>query len=56
MSAVLSAVNRKQFPLCSLHHLEFEVGKYSPLDADHLKKVYIVVCSGLNFEEIYFGK
>ena len=56
MSAVLSAVNRKQIPLCSLHHLEFEVGKFSPLDVDYLKKVYNVDCSGLNFEEIYFGK
>lgn len=56
MSAILSAVNRKQLPLCSLHHLEFEVGKYSPLDVHYFKKVYNVDCSGLNFEEIYFGK
>lgn len=56
INAILSAVNRKQLPLCSLHHLEFETGKYSPLDVNHLKKIYNVDCSGLNFEEIYFGK
>ena len=56
ISAILSAVNCKPLPLCSLHHLEFEVGKYSPLDVSYLKKVYNVDCSELNFEEIYFGK
>jgi len=56
ISAILSSVNRKQLPLCSLHHLEFETGKYSSLDVNHLKKIYNVDCSGLNFEEIYFGK
>ena len=56
ISAILSAVNQKQLPLCSLHHLEFETGKYSPLDLNHLKKIYNVDCSGLNFEKIYFGK
>ena len=56
LSAILSAVNRKQIPLCSLHHLEFEAGKYSPLDKEFLKKVYNVDCSGLNFEELFLGK
>jgi hypothetical protein len=56
LSAILSAVNRKQIPLCSLHHLEFEAGEYSPLDKEFLKKVYNVDCSGLNFEEIFLGK
>jgi len=56
ISAVLSAVNRKQIPLCSLHHLEFEAGEYSSLDKEFFKKVYNVDCSGLNFEEIFLGK
>jgi Type II intron maturase len=56
ISAILSAVNRKQIPLCSRHHLEFEVGKYSPLDVDFFKKTYNVDCSGLNFEGIFLGR
>lgn len=56
LSAILSAVNRKQIPLCSLHHLEFEAGEYSPLDKEFLKKVYNVDCSELNFEELFLGK
>jgi hypothetical protein len=32
ISAILSAVNRKQISVCPCHHLEFEVGKYSPLN------------------------
>lgn len=55
LSAVLSAVNRKQIPLCSFHHLEFEVGNYSLLDSGFFKKIYNVDCSGLNFEEIFLG-
>lgn len=27
-------VNRKQIPLCSRHHMEFETGNYSPLDVN----------------------
>ena len=27
IGVTLSAVNRKQIPLCSFHHLEFEIGK-----------------------------
>jgi hypothetical protein len=56
ISAILSAVNCKQIPLCSRHHLEFEVGKYSPLDVDFFKKIYNVDCSGLNFEDIFLGR
>jgi hypothetical protein len=56
ISAILSAVNRKQIPLCSRHHLEFEVGKYSSLDVDFLKKIYNVDCTGLNFEDIFLGR
>lgn len=56
ISAILSAVNRKQIPLCSLHHLEFETGNYSPLDVDFFEKICNVDCSKLNFEEIFFGK
>jgi hypothetical protein len=56
ISAILSAVSRKQISLCSHHHLEFEVGRYSPLDVDFLKKIYNVECSGLNFEDIFLGR
>jgi hypothetical protein len=56
ISAILSAVNRKQLPLCSRHHMEFETGTYSPLDVDFLKKTYNVDCSGLNFEDIFLGR
>lgn len=53
IGAILSAVNRKQIPLCSYHHLEFEIGNYSPLDISFFKKMYNVDCSGLNFEDIF---
>lgn len=56
ISAVLSAVNCKQIPFCSLHHLEFETGEYSPLDKEFFKKTCNVDCSGLNYEEIFFGQ
>ena len=56
LSAILSAVNCKQIPLCLLHHLEFEAGEYSSLDKEFLKKVYNVDCFGLNFEELFLGK
>ena len=52
----IKTINRKQIPLCSRHHLEFEVGKYTPLDVDFLKKIYNVDCSGLNFEDIFLGR
>lgn len=56
ISAVLSVVNRKQISLCSFHHLEFEVGNYSPLDHDLLSKMYNFDCSQVNFEDIFFGR
>jgi hypothetical protein len=56
ISAVLSAVNRKQIPLCSRHHLEFETGNYSTLDIDFLKKIYNVDCSRLDFEDLFLGR
>lgn len=56
ISAILSSVNHKQIPLCSLHHLEFETGNYSSLDTLFLKKIYNVDCSAFNFEKIFLGK
>ena len=56
LSAILSAVNCKQIPLCSLHHLEFEVGDYSPLDKEFFKKASNVDCSGLDFKKIFLAK
>lgn len=56
IDAILSAVNRKQIPLCFSHHLEFEIGNYSLLDKDFLSKIYKIDCSSLNFEEIFLGK
>lgn len=32
LAGILTAINRKQLPLCRFHHLEFEKNKYSPLD------------------------
>jgi len=40
LAAVLTAMNRKQLPLCRKHHLEFETGKYSPLDNKYLSSLY----------------
>lgn len=37
IGAFLSAVNRKQLPLCSFHHRQFEKAIYSPLDLSYLK-------------------
>lgn len=56
ISAILSAISRKQIPLCSRHHLEFETGNYSPLDVVFFKKIYNVDCSELNFEDIFLGR
>lgn len=39
-SALLSSMNRKQLPLCSHHHLEFERGYFSDLDRSFLKNLY----------------
>lgn len=35
-AAVLTAINRKQLPLCRLHHRDFEKGVFHPLDTNHL--------------------
>lgn len=40
-SALLSALNRKQLPLCKKHHLEFEKGNFSKLDTEFLKEIYV---------------
>jgi len=39
LTAVLSMLRRKQLPLCSNHHLEFEKGIYSQLDYEKLSTV-----------------
>jgi hypothetical protein len=56
LNAILSVVNHKQIPFCSLHHLEFETGQYSNLNTLVLKKIYNVDCSAFNFEKIFMGK
>lgn len=40
LAAVLTAMNRKQLPLCRKHHFEFETGKYSTLDNKYLSSLY----------------
>jgi hypothetical protein len=40
LAAVLTAIKRKQLPLCRKHHLEFETGKYSPLDDKYMSNLY----------------
>lgn len=39
LPAVLTSINRKQLPLCHKHHLDFEAGKYHPLDYSKLNSV-----------------
>lgn len=39
-TALLSAINRKQIPLCRYHHSEFEKGNYSELNTDYLTELY----------------
>lgn len=56
LSAIMSAINRKQIPLCALHHLEFESGNFSSLDAEFFKKHFGINCSDLDFREIFYGK
>jgi hypothetical protein len=56
ISAISSVVNCKQIPLCSFHHLEFEIGHYSLLDYDLINNIYHVDCSHINFEEVFLGK
>jgi hypothetical protein len=38
--AVLTAMHRKQLPLCTKHHFEFESHKYSELDTEYLSSLY----------------
>ena len=40
LAAVLTAMHRKQLPLCAKHHLEFESHKYSELDTEYLSNLY----------------
>lgn len=40
LAALASATNRKQLPLCSKHHIEFENGIFSDLNATFLKSIY----------------
>jgi len=40
LPAILTAINRKQLPLCKKHHLEFETGKYSVLDDKYMSSLY----------------
>lgn len=40
VTALMSTMNRKQLPLCKMHHLEFENGKFSNLDPVFLKSIY----------------
>ena len=40
LPAVLTALNRKQLPLCHQHHLDFEKGRYHPLDYSKLSTVF----------------
>jgi len=39
LPAVLTAINRKQIPICTKHHLEFERGEYIQLDYTKLSAV-----------------
>ena len=40
LAALASATNRKQLPLCSKHHIEFENGIFSDLNATFLKSIF----------------
>ena len=40
--ALLSAINRKQLPLCTMHHILFECGEFSDLDTTFLNKIFNV--------------
>ena len=56
LNAILSAINCKQIPLCTLHHLEFELGNFSSLDETFLEKHLKINCESLNFRELFNGK
>lgn len=50
VAALLSAINRKQLPLCGEHHREIENGKLDShsLDEEYLKQLNIKVPKDLN--------
>ena len=58
LAAVMTSINRKQLPLCRKHHLEFEAGKFSPLDYSKLSSVLgkIPKPKDSDFEPIFKGK
>jgi hypothetical protein len=39
LTAIMTTLNRKQLPLCRKHHLEFESGKFSPLNYSKLTSI-----------------
>jgi hypothetical protein len=41
LAAIMSAMNRKQLPLCPKHHSLFEQGIYSDLDAHYCKQLLL---------------
>lgn len=54
IAAILTALNRKQIPLCRQHHLEFESGKFTKLDRSFLKEIYnIPIYSNQILQELY---
>lgn len=55
LAAIMTTLNRKQLPLYRKHHLEFESGKFSPLDYSKLTSVLgkIPKPKDSNFEPIY---
>jgi retron-type reverse transcriptase len=54
-SALLSAINRKQLPLCTKHHLEFEKGNFSNLDRVFLKNLYNIEVPDNEYLRKVFG-
>lgn len=58
LAAILTTLNRKQIPLCHKHHLEFESGKFSPLDYNKLNVVLgnIPKPKNSDFKPIFDGK
>ena len=55
LSALLSSLNRKQLPLCSKHHLEFEKNNFSDLDRVFLKNLYNIEVPDNEFLRKAFG-
>jgi hypothetical protein len=58
LAAILTTLNRKQIPLCHKHHLEFESGKFPPLDYNKLNVVFgnIPKPKNSDFKPIFHGK